>query len=347
MTGDKQAVRIGVAGLNHDHVFWVLRRLQRDDVDYVGFCESDTDLARRYTERFNLKSVFHSLDEMIEQTQPEAVIAFGSIFDHLSVVQACAPRGIHVMVEKPLAVSMEHARQMAHLAQKHNIHLLTNYETTWYASTDRIYSMIRDENLVGDVWKVIVNDGHKGPVEIGCTPDFLAWLTDPVLNGGGAIIDFGCYGVNLITRLMNNERPLGVFAVTQQIKSDIYPKVDDESTIILSYPAMTGVIQGSWNWATSRKDMIVYGQTGSIHALDRVNMNYRLMGQDAEQSLKLDARPAPYDDPFAYLAAVVRGTIKVTDDDLSSLANNLLVVEILDAARESAKTGKMVTLATR
>jgi predicted dehydrogenase len=46
---------------------------------------------------------------MLEAVKPTAVLAFGSIYDHLAVVEACAPRGIHVMVEKPLAASLEHA----------------------------------------------------------------------------------------------------------------------------------------------------------------------------------------------------------------------------------------------
>jgi predicted dehydrogenase len=71
------------------------------------------------------------LAEVLAKAKPEAVTAFGSISAHLAVVQACAPKGIHVMVEKPLAVNLDHARQMAALARQHHIHLLTNYETTW------------------------------------------------------------------------------------------------------------------------------------------------------------------------------------------------------------------------
>jgi predicted dehydrogenase len=71
-------------------------------------------------------------------------------------------------------------------------------------------------------------------------PEFLQWLTDPVLNGGGALTDFGCYGADLATWFMNGETPLTVTAVTQQIKPDLYPKVDDEATIILAYKKGTG-----------------------------------------------------------------------------------------------------------
>ena len=177
--------------------------------------------------------------------------------------------------------------------------------------------------------------------------EFLEWLTDPVLNGGGALTDFGCYGANLSTWLMNGEKPTSVTAVTQQIKPDKYPHVDDEATIILAYPNATAIIQASWNWPMGRKDMEIYGLTGAIYADNRNDIRIRIAeGYDGfdEQKFKLEERDTPYDDPFTYLAAVIQGTHEASPFDLSSLENNLVVMEILDAAIRSAKTGKTVYL---
>jgi predicted dehydrogenase len=102
------------------------------------------------------------------------------------------------MVEKPLAVSAAHARIITELSEKHGIMVLTNYETCWYPSNHKGLQMIREGEL-GTLRKIIVYDGHKGPKEIKVNSEFLEWLTDPVLNGGGAVTDFGCYGADLIT----------------------------------------------------------------------------------------------------------------------------------------------------
>lgn len=338
-------LRVGVAGLVHGHVGWVFDSYKRGDIEITGIAEPDPQLVQQYIKRYNLPQniVFKSLDEMLTKTKPEAVTAFNSIYDHLAVVKACAPRGIHVMVEKPLAISLDHAQQMQALAKKHNIHLLTNYETTWYGSNHKAYELIHQDKAIGAIRKVVVHDGHQGPKEIGVGPEFLAWLTDPAKNGGGALIDFGCYGANLITWLMQGQRPLAVTAVTQQLKPDVYPKVDDEATIIVTYPGMQGIIQGSWNWPYSRKDMEVYGQTGAVFTVDNINMRLRLKPNEPEQPYKTATRPAPLNDPFLYLTAVVRGEIK-PGQDLSSLPVNMIVVEILDAARQSAKAGKTIYL---
>jgi len=258
-------------------------------------------------------------------------------------VKACAPRGIHVMVEKPLAVSSDHARSMEKLSKEHGILVLTNYETTWYPSNYEGYEMV-NKGALGDLRKVIVYDGHKGPKEINVNPEFLEWLTDPVLNGGGAVIDFGCYGADLITWILKGEKPLSVYANLKQYKPDVYPRVDDDATIILTYPTMEGVIHASWNWPFNRKDMHIYGSTGYAFLDDAETIRFRLDEKEGEQLKKVPISAAPFTDPFAYFAAAVKGDIQVAPTDLSSLEINLTVVEILDAARQSSKTGKAVKL---
>lgn len=342
-----EPVRIAIAGLSHGHVNWIMRDWQRKDLDVVGIWEPDRQLAEAYAGRFGypIERIYPDLDVLLEQQRPEAVCAFGPIYEHLQVVEACAPRKIHVMVEKPLAVNLEHARRMAQLARQHGIHLITNYETTWYASTYAAYRMAVEEEMLGPIRRVVVNDGHFGPVEIGCGPAFLGWLTDPVMNGGGAVVDFGCYGANLMTWLMKGAEPLTVTAVLQTLKPDIYPKVDDDATIILAYPGMTGVIQGSWNWPLGRKDMEIYGANGYLVAVNERTMRLRSRGEAKEEVLELPPAPENVSDPFSYLAAVLRGKEEVTPGNLWSLENNLTVVKILDAARASAREGKTISLA--
>lgn len=197
-----EPLKIGIVGLSHSHVHWILGRPQQNDIEIVGIVEPNLDLAKRYAEiyKYKMDMVFPDMESMIAAKHPEAVTAFGSIYDHLKVVETCAPKGIHIMVEKPLAVSVEHAKKMQQLAQKHKVQLLTNYETTWYPTNHKAYEMV-NEGKIGSLRKVVVHDGHQGPKEIGVNQEFLDWLTDPILNGGGALTDFGCYGANLITWL--------------------------------------------------------------------------------------------------------------------------------------------------
>ncbi|NQU88785.1 MAG: hypothetical protein HQ541_23830 [Mariniphaga sp.] len=170
----------------------------------------------------------------------------------------------------------------------------------------------------------------------------MEWLTDPVLNGGGALIDFGCYGANLATWFMKGKAPKTVSCVTQQIKSDIYPKVDDEATIILTYSEAQVIIQASWNWSFGRKDMEVYGKTGYV--ICKNNEDMMVMENEEDRAGSLKANPLPYGihDSFAFFTKVVRNNYSIDPYGLSSLKNNKMVVQTLDTAKHAAKTGQTV-----
>jgi scyllo-inositol 2-dehydrogenase (NADP+) len=338
-------LRIGVAGLAHGHVAGFFgTALQRSDIKIVGIAEPDRQIFDRYAQQHQLDPALYSgsLDEMLARAHPTAVVVYTNTFDHRKVVEECARRGVHVMMEKPLAVSYRDALAMADAARKGNIHVLVNYETTWYASNKAAHDLL-EQGALGEVRKVVVHDGHAGPQKIHVQPEFFAWLTDPKLNGAGALFDFGCYGADLMTWLMNGEPPQTVTAVTQHLQPSVYPKVDDEANVILTYPSAVAILQASWNWPFDRKDMEVYGQTGFAKTVLRDKIDVRREGEKQSQIQTPPPLDPPYDDSLHYFAAVING--KVQDPkSLSSLSTNLTVTEILDAARQSAQTGRTVSL---
>jgi predicted dehydrogenase len=349
-SAEKGPLRVAVAGTSHGHVPWILNRKDKSDVILVGVYEPDKELAAKRIKNYKLSGdlFYADLNKMLDEVKPEAVVAFGSVYDHAMVVEACAPRGIHVMVEKPLATTLAQAKKMYSLAKKYKIHLLTNFETSWYPSNAKAFQLVNDSNYVGAVRKVVIHDGHQGPKEIGVGKEFFDFLTDPVLNGGGALMDFGCYGANLMTHLMHGQQPVSVTAVTRQYKPSIYPNVDDDATIIVNYPTAQCVIQASWNWPFNRKDMEIYGETGYVFALDNNNMRLRAKNDKKEHTRVVTSKEMPvYEDPFSYLADVVKGKIIVPENGLYSLENNMTVVRILEAAKESVKTGKTVLLGAK
>lgn len=337
-------LRLGMAGLVHGHAAGFLSRYRDSkDVELVGIAEPAREVAASYVKKARLDptTIYPSLDEMLDRARPQAVVVFTSTADHAAVVASCARRKIPVMMEKPLAVGVEQARAIEHAADEAGIPVLVNYETTWYPANHAAYALAKGAKALGDLRKVVVHAGHRGPKEIGVQPEFLDWLTDPERNGAGALFDFGCYGANLMTWLMDDARPASVTAVTQRIKPEVYPKVDDEATIILEYPGAQAIVQASWNWPFDRKDMEVYGRTGQVLTAGQKGLRVRLEGKP-EESRQAPPLPPPGDDFLRYFAAVARGEIEPSGP--SSLKNNVVVTEILDAARRSAATGRTIRL---
>ena len=343
MKQEEVPLRVALAGLAHGHAFGFFDQFQkRGDLQVVGIAEADQQLAAQFKKKYSLEpGLFYSdLEEMLKATHPQAVLAYTNTFDHRRVVEICARYGVPVMMEKPLAVSFEDARAIERAAHAGKIQVLVNYETTWYRSNQAAYDLVH-QKTIGEIRKIVVHDGHSGPKEIGVGPEFLVWLTDPKLNGAGALFDFGCYGADLATWLMGGRRPDSVTAVTQQIKPDIYPRVDDEATIILTYPNAQAIVQASWNWPFSRKDMEVYGQKGYAITVGRDALRVRF---PEKEEISADAMPLPKrkEDSISYLRAVLLEGLK--PEGLSSLETNVIVTEILDAARRSAATGKTISL---
>jgi predicted dehydrogenase len=163
------------------------------------------------------------------------------------------------------------------------------------------------------------------------------------LNGGGALPDFGCYGADLITWLMAGQRPTSVFAVTQQIKPEVYPKVEDEATVVLTYPKAQGIIQASWNWPVSRKDM-----EGLWHHWIRPGAAKGFVAHPESRCRRertgIACAASVQSAPGSTFLPGVCGSRRNQPSGPSSLEVNLIVTEILDAARESARTGRRIDL---
>jgi predicted dehydrogenase len=337
----QKILRVAVAGLAHDHVHGIMNQYKKGEVIIAGIAENDERLVQRYKQTYQLPdSLFYkNLESLLMHVKPDVVLAYTPISDHINVVEICAPKGISVMVEKPLATTIKDAERMAVLAEQYHIHVLTNYETTWYNSNQQIYEMTNIEHTIGTIRKMIVHDGHNGPKEIGCSPDFLNWLTDPLKNGAGALMDFGCYGANLMVWLMNGKAPVAVTAVTHHLKPQTYPKVEDDATILLEYPDATGIIEASWDWPFGIKDLEVFGTKGYLHALNGSTLQER--NKDNYENVLV--KPAAYTNNIQYLSDVLNGKLD-PGHDLSSLENNLIVVRILESALKSAREGKRIAL---
>jgi predicted dehydrogenase len=334
--------RLAVVGLDHDHVWSLLKDIAEEpDAELVAIAEADPALVSRAQKRVSGSVKFYTdYVVMLDEAKPDAVIATTSNDRHLEILRQCAKRHIHYSTEKPMAVSAKDAKEMERLAREANIKLMVNYWNAWVASSHAIFHRVK-AGEVGPVERIVVQYGHQGPKEIGVSPQFASWLYDPVKNGGGAIMDFGCYGAELSVWLKG--RPTRVYATTRKMKVDQNNKVDDDATIVLDYPDATAVIEASWDWPYNKDSVEVFGPKGSLLARHNTLQGRASDAHGANvapdgESVTLDALPKETSNPVAYFVDCIRNN-KAIEDPVSAQLN-VQVMEILDAARESARTGK-------
>ncbi len=333
--------RIAIVGLDHDHVWGLLKYLEAEpDAELVAIAEPQPALVKEAKSRVQSSVKFYSAYvPMLDEVKPDAVIVTTSNDRHLEILRECAKRHIHYSVEKPMATNAADAREMEKLANQAGIKLMVNYWNAWVAPSHELFHRVKD-GQVGAVQKIIVQYGHAGPKEIGVSEYFADWLYDPVKNGGGAIMDFGCYGAEWALWLKG--RPTGVQAIAQKLKVSQHNKVDDDATILLEDPDATEIVEASWDWPHSMGQVQVFGPKGSLLAT-RNTLFYRSAEDRGKSGLEgepltLNASQGATSNPVAYFVDCIRHD-KPIEDPLSTRLN-VQVLEILDAARESVRTGR-------
>jgi predicted dehydrogenase len=336
----ERKTRLAIVGLDHDHVWELLRYISKEaDAELVAIAESQPALATEAKSKVpNSVKFYADYVAMLDDAKPDAVIVTTANDRHLEILRDCAKRHIHYSVEKPMATNAADAREMERLASQAGIKLMVNYWNAWVAPTHELFHRVKDGRL-GAVQKIIVQYGHGGPKEIGVSKYFADWLYDPVKNGGGAIMDFGCYGAEWALWLKG--RPKAVMATAQKLKVEQHNKVDDDSTIVLDYPDATVIIEASWDWPYEMGRVQVFGPKGSLLATGK-ELFYRSSdpresktGLEGER-VSLKAPPQETSNPIAYFVDCIRHDKPIEDPLSTSL--NVQVMEILDAARESVRT---------
>jgi predicted dehydrogenase len=342
-------IRIAIIGLDHDHVWGKLNAFASHsypDAELVAIADPHAELIEKAKTRNALPDVryFSDYTEMLDQMKPDAVLVTTANDQHLAILRACAQRHIHFLTEKPMAQNGADAREMARVAKEADIKLMVNYPTVWQASTQEAYMRLKSGEL-GPVQKIIVEFGHQGPREIGASKEFNAWLYDPLKNGAGALMDFGCYGANWA--LWVKGRPQRVYAYSLKLKTAQHNEVEDDVTVVLEYPDATAILLPSWDWPYGKLQAEFYGPYGGLTSTGD-SLLFQAAGKrtDLEKTLgeKLDMMPVPPEkaDGTAYFLDCIRHNKPIEGPVAADL--NVGVNEIIDAALESIRTGRAVAL---
>lgn len=331
---------IAVVGMVHSHVWGHLgKMIEGKPARLVGVAETAQDLIEEGKKRgVPEKLFFADYKKMLDETKPEIVWAFVENNRHREIADACAARKIHVMFEKPLASSYKDAVAIQEVAKRSGIYILTNYQMAWWPA-NYAAKKVADSGEIGKVWRLRGVVGHGGPGgPMGLNKYFFNWLTDPVQNGAGSLMDFGCY--NALWGLWYLGRPKSVYAQVNQLRPDEFPKVEDNATLILSYQEGVGLFEGSWDLPRSFQDLEVFGRTGSVTMTNgKVEVK---KGRQAATEVPLEKLPPESAEPIAAMIRAIE--TEKAPEGMVGIDLNVGVVEIIDAAKKSIKTGKAVRM---
>lgn len=339
-----QEYKIAVIGLVHSHVWGHLPQMIKGDIaKLVAIAEPNHELLDEAKKAGANVPFYDDYNKMLDEQKPDIVWAFVENNRHLEIAKACATRKINVMFEKPLASTYKDAAAIRDLARKYGVKVMTNYQMAWWPAN---YAARKEaaSGSIGEVWRLHGIVGHGGPGSQGVRNKyFFDWLTDPVKNGAGALMDFGCY--NALWSLWYLGRPDTVYAQVNHLRPGTFPKVEDNANMVLSYPNAVGVFEASWDLPRSYQDLEVFGvgidrgESGSIY-MTRAAVKVQ-KGREAKDLAIEPLAPAEAE-PIAYMANAIKNNKPI--EGLTAIDINVDVIEIIDAAKESVRTGRAVAL---
>lgn len=257
-----EPLRIGVTGLHHDHVWGVLHHaFEIPGIRLVSAADPYPALRERFEREFHLPS-HADYSAVLEDETLHAVLVFTDNRSKADLTCLAAARGLHVMIEKPLAADGADARRMLKAVKDAGVRLMVNWPYAWWPALQRGLHLAREGHL-GRVWQVRYRGAHQGPENCGCSPYFQEWLFDAHRNGGGVLIDYCCYGANLASALLSG--PQSVTGFTATLTKPYFP-LEDNATLIVRYADAMATLEGSWSQVGKLTSYVtaIYGTTGTF-----------------------------------------------------------------------------------
>ncbi|MSR43561.1 MAG: Gfo/Idh/MocA family oxidoreductase [Pedosphaera sp.] len=199
---------------------------------------------------------------LLERERPDAVLIFSDNAAHVPLTEFAAAHGAHVFVEKPLAADLRGAERMLAAVKRAKVRLMVNWPVAWWPQLQHAVALAKSGEI-GDVWQVKYRAAHAGPREMGCSRHFSEWLYDARRNGGGAFIDYCCYGAMLARAMLG--RPTRVTGVAERLlKRDL--RTEDNGLLAMHYPHALALAEASWTQIGHLTSYFtfIYGTTGTL-----------------------------------------------------------------------------------
>lgn len=335
-------LRVGVLGLSHDHVWSNVEALQgRSDVRLAGASEPREELRRKFSSTFEVDAEPEH-DSLLDSGRLDAVYIFSSNAEGAALAVAAAERGLHVLIEKPMAATLEQADAMMAAVRRNHVRLMINWPFAWWPQLQHALKLAA-QGAIGNLWQVKYRAAHAGPQELGCSPAFCDWLFDAQRNGGGALMDYCCYGAVLARALMGV--PSRVTALTGRFcKENI--TVEDNAFLAMMYPRGMATAEGSWTQIgkLTSYTTALYGDAGTLLVEPRDGGRLFLATTDDPDGSEVEVP-----EPAAHLrnsaAHFVHGI--QTGDAFQLLCQDRIcrdTQEILEGGLRSVETGAEVSL---
>ncbi len=308
--------RLGVIGFAHMHVNELVDRfLATGRVDLVACADTvphspslttvegsrRANLARALAQPGNPRA-YADYREMIAAENLDIAIFCPEIARHAEIAEALAEAGVHMVTEKPMAASLADAQRMVEAAASHGVTLAVNWPITWRPALRKAKELLA-AGAIGEVWELKWRNAaslgplahgslHPGNTVIGLVSEAEKsaewWHRES--DGGGALLDYCCYGACLAAWLLDAP-PANVQAMRANLMSP--GDADDNAVLLLRFARAFAIIEASWT--TIHNGMpngpILYGTRGTMVIDGADILIYRTKAAGPDEIIRGDDLP--------------------------------------------------------
>jgi myo-inositol 2-dehydrogenase/D-chiro-inositol 1-dehydrogenase len=227
--------------------------------EVVAVYSRDENRAKAFASKHHIPHWYTDMDAIISQTRCDVVDICLPNFRHAEATIMAAQAGKHVIIEKPLAVTLEEADTMIEACRKAGVKLMYAEELCFAPKYERVRHLVR-EGAIGEIYMLKQSEKHSGPHS--------DWFYDINLAGGGVLMDMGCHGIAWFRWMLNNAKAKSVYASMSTVFHKGRTKAEDNSVVIIEFEnGVTGVVENSWAKHGGMDDRSeVYGTGGVVYA---------------------------------------------------------------------------------
>ena len=305
------------------------------DVDLVAVVEKFPKAAKPFIKEYQIPYYFETIDKLINEIKIDALIIGTPNYLHSPQAISALQAGVHVMVEKPMAMDADQAYQMLEYSRKFSVHLMVAH--CWRFDPEVLW--LREQVVSGRLGKIVRTKGY-GVHELWGPS---GWFTQREFAGGGAMADLGIHALDTARFLLGDPQPESVFARVSTNYTDY--DVDDTGILIVNWAggAVSYIESGWWQPHTDGPEAAT--QLYGTKAFGQLFPTYYLEGRRKDDPgfkfpRKEHCPQSLYDDQMSYFIQCIRDNKTPNPGADEGWVN----MKIIDAAYESSKTGNVITM---
>ncbi|RYG52161.1 MAG: Gfo/Idh/MocA family oxidoreductase [Chitinophagaceae bacterium] len=317
------------------------------EAEVVAVYARKIEKAKDFAAKYHIPKYFDNIDTLLAETDCEIVDICLPNFLHADACIKAAKAGKHIIIEKPLAVTLEEADAMIAECKKANVKLMYAEELCFAPKYERVRQLVK-EGAVGEVYMLKQAEKHSGP--------HTDWFYDVNLSGGGVLMDMGCHAMEWFRWMLGNAKPISVYASLSTVLHKERTKGEDNSIVIIEFEnGVTAVAENSWAKHGGMDDRSeVHGTGGVIYAdlfmgnsaisYSKHGYGYAMEKADTTVGWSFTVFEEVFNQGYPHELKHFVDCVQNNKEPLVTGDDGRVVLEILYAAYASAGSGKKIML---